>query len=347
MWPEEGSRPGFRRPSSPGFIPPATPASQSGVQALSSLPLQLDEPRSRAASNIDKVLSAEAIADTVSMTEAEDAALREARKKAGGNRLFGVIGGLLFLGGGGFLAWHFQPWRANTAVNPPSLTRPRTAKSERPNSGTQGTTVEPKEPENPPEEPEKMSPAEIQRMLEWARRTVEGGRIVAPPGDNLKELLDRIDHADPGNADAVTLRKQTANTLARKGSLAMRKGRVDEAVQTYQDLAALNSDDADAQKALERALRVRAARLLERRKPQAAMTDATAALEIDADDAAARLILADSYLALGKPELSAEEYQRVLEARPADKRAKRGLILAQAAKAPKPPPKGGKKKKLR
>jgi len=76
------------------------------------------------------------------------------------------------------------------------------------------------------------------------------------------------------------------------------------------------------------------------------MTDATAALEIDADDAAARLVLADSYLALGKHELAAEEYQRVLEARPADKRAKRGLIVAQAAKAPpKPPPKGIKKKK--
>jgi tetratricopeptide (TPR) repeat protein len=190
-----------------------------------------------------------------------------------------------------------------------------------------------------------MSPAEIGRMLEWARRTVEGGRIVAPPGDNLKELLDRIDHADPGNAEAKALRTLTATTLQRKGALAMRKGRVDEAVQTYQDLAALNSDDAAARTSLERALRVRAARMLERRKPQAAMTDATAALEIDPDDAAARLVLADSYLALGKSELALEEYQRVLEVQPANKRAKRGLLLAQAAKAPKPVAKGGKKKK--
>jgi serine/threonine-protein kinase len=350
-WIDEASRPGAR-PSNPGFMPSsgvirlaATPSGPlslpSAVQPLSSLPLELD-------ASPEKVMSAEAVADTLTMSEDQDTRLSEARRAGRNNSLLGVVGGLLFLVGGGFLAWHFQPWRPTSpSSGVGSLIRPRTIKlGDRPT----GATTAPPPPETvtkpeEPEEPERMSPAEIGRMLEWARRTVEGGRIVAPPGDNLKELLDRIDHADPGNADAAALRKQTASTLGRKGTLAMRKGRVDEAVQIYQDLAALAPGDKWTQTALERALRVRASRLLERRKPQAAMTDATAALEIEADDAAARLILADSYLALGKPELSAEEYQRVLEARPNDKRAKRGLLLAQAAKAPKPVAKAVKKKK--
>ena len=348
------SRPGSgqRRPTNPGLSASSSP-SPSGVQPLSSLELQLEQSGVRS----DPLRPAEA-----SQThEQQHAGERAARRAVGWNRLFGALGGLLFLVGGGFLAWRLQPWRTSSsaAITPPMRPRSASKSVDRPllsnvNQPSEKTPDKPDKKDTPPktepdeaaeEAAEKMSPAEIGRMLEWARRTVEGGRIVAPPGDNLKELLDRIDHADPGNADALALRKHTAETLSRKGALSMRKGRVDEAVQTYQDLAALNSDDADAQKALERSLRVRAARMLERKKSQAAMTDATAALEIDADDAAARLVLADSYLALGKHELAAEEYQRVLEARPADKRAKRGLAAAQAAKAPKPVPKVNKKKK--
>jgi tetratricopeptide (TPR) repeat protein len=236
-------------------------------------------------------------------------------------------------------------WRNWISTPAPSTRTHPTKKGERPMLTNVPQPVEKTEQPPPPiEVTHKMTPAEISKTLEWARRTIEGGRIVSPPGDNLKELLDQIEHDDPGNSDAAALRKQTSGTLARKGSLAMRKGRVDEAVQTFQDLAALNPSDADSQKALERSLRLRAVRLLGLRKPQAAMADATAALEIDADDAPARLVLADSYLTMGKHELAAEEYQRVLEARPADKRAKKGLLLAQAAKL-KPPPKPVKKKK--
>jgi tetratricopeptide (TPR) repeat protein len=321
------------------------------VQALSSLPLEI-EPPSRVRAHSGRVSTSEEVADTLAMDDKRDADLRSARRAGRYNGVLGVLGGLLFLGGAGLLAWHYQPWRSSTSTSmttPPPRPRTATKNGDRPILTNTPQPVEKAPPPKPepeePEEPEKMSPAEIGRMLEWARRTVQGGRIVAPPGDNLKELLDRVDHADPGNADAQALRKQTSDTLARKASLAMRKGRVDEAVQTYQDLAALNPDNADAQKALERSLRVRAARLLERKKAQAAMTDATAALEIDADDAAARLVLADSYLALGKTELATEEYQRVLEARPADKRAKRGILAAEAAKAAKTAPKNVKKKK--
>src|SRR5204862_416041 len=153
------------------------------------------------------------------------------------------------LGGGGLLAWHYQPW-THSPLSSGALTPAARSKGskDRPLLSNVSQPVEKTaEPVKEPDpEAEKMSPAEIGRMREGARRPVGGDR--------------------------------------------------------------------------------------------------TEALEIDAHAAAARLVLADSYLALGKSELATEEYQRVLEARPADKRAKRGLAAAAAAKAPKAT-KGGKKKK--
>jgi tetratricopeptide (TPR) repeat protein len=196
-----------------------------------------------------------------------------------------------------------------------------------------------KAPEPAPEPDEKMSGPEIQRMLEWARRTAEGGRITAPPGDNLKELLARVDKADPGNAEATALRARTANVLGRKSAIALKKQRLDEAVQSLGEMLELKPDDDWAKPRLERALRLRAEKLLEKHKPIAAVNDANAALEINPDDVPARLVLADAYLAQSKYDQAADEYQRVLEGRPADKRAKKGLLLAKAA------PKATKKKK--
>lgn len=200
----------------------------------------------------------------------------------------------------------------------------------------------PKPVKEPKGEDEKMSPEAIDSMLEWARRASEGGRIIAPPKDNVKELLDRIERADPGNAGAEALRKSVTATLTRKSQLAMKKGRIDEAVQDYEALAAFKPDDEKVKKLYARALRMRAERFVGARKLQAALTDVTASLELEPDDNAARLVLADTYLGLGKHELAAEEYQRILDGKPADKRAARGLQLALAAKN-----KGAHKKKGR
>ena len=130
-----------------------------------------------------------------------------------------------------------------------------------------------------------MSPAEIDRMLEWARRTAEGGRIIAPPGDNLKELLDRIDKADPGNAQAEALKQRTTHDAGRKGTLALKKRQLDEAERRFpgaggaqarrrlgQGAAGAHADACASQ------------RSLGKRKFQAALADATAALEMAPED---------------------------------------------------------------
>jgi len=194
----------------------------------------------------------------------------------------------------------------------------------------------------PAKEDDKMSPAEIDRMLEWARRTAAGGRIIAPPGDNLKELLDRIDKADPGNAQAEALKQKTTTMLGRKGTLALKKQKLDEAEEDFQALVVLKPDDDWSKGRLARALTLRAQRSLGKGKMQAALADATAALEYAPEDTNIQIALGDVHLAMGKRELAAEEYQRVLDVKPADVRAKLGLARATAPKQ-----KPGKKRKGR
>jgi tetratricopeptide (TPR) repeat protein len=196
-----------------------------------------------------------------------------------------------------------------------------------------------------PPAPDGPSKAELLPMLEWARRCAEAGRIISPPKDNLKELLDRIDKVDPGNPQAEALRVRTTAMLAKKGALALKKGRLDEAQEDFHALVVLKPDDEAAKTRLARTLTLRSQRSLGARRLSSALADAQAALELAPDDSITQLQLADVHMGLGKQELAAEEYQRVLDVKPTDKRAKAGLAKATAApsaaptKANKPPKK--------
>jgi tetratricopeptide (TPR) repeat protein len=192
---------------------------------------------------------------------------------------------------------------------------------------------------------EKVTDEKVADWLEWAKRAAEGGRIVAPPGDNLKELLDRIEKASPGNADATQLRAKTAAVLFRRGALALKNQKLVEAEDAFRAVVVLNPDDDRAKGRLARTLAVRADRSLEKRRYTASIADANQALEILPDDVMARTALAESFLALGKREQAAEEFGRVLELRPADKRAKAGRAAAMAPPPKKPAKPGPKKKK--
>ena len=345
-WLDESSKPRLfegamtgRRPSSPGLPTGATGA----------LPLDASEGGKVRVAN-RKVASRDAIAPTIPLDEKKNAEFKAARTAGKSSNFWWVVLGLGFTAGVGFLAWRYQPWKAPKGDQPISI-RPALPPPDpevTPTPPPDPTLKAPDPAVKPPTakvDEDKMSPAEVDRMLEWARRTAEGGRIIAPPGDNLKELLDRIEKADPGNAGAAALRTRTSALLARKGSLALKKGRVDEAVQDLESLAALKPDDDKIKQSLSRELRMRAERLLGKRKAQAALTDVTAALELVPDDSSSRMVLADVYLGLGKHELAAEEYQRILDGKPSDKRAMHGLAMANAANnVKKPPPKKKGKK---
>jgi hypothetical protein len=306
-----------RRPSMPS-IPVRT--GQTGAQ-----PLMTDGDRVRV--NTARV-SATDVADDMKRT----AERKQVGRPGRWSKRLGFIGGVAFLGIAGFAAYTQLQKKPNGDSVPPTV-----EKKTEPTPEIDPGKAKPKEKEET-----KMSPAEIERMLEWARRAVEGGRIVTPPEDNLKYLLDQIDRSDPGNAQAEALKQKTTQMLGRKGTLALKKGRLDEAEDDFAALAVLKPDDEWTKGRLARTLTMRSQRSMEKNKLQAALHDATKALEMAPDETSTQLTVADVHLAMGKNELAAEEYQRVLDVKPMDKHAKIGL---QRATAPKRPV--GKKKKGR
>jgi tetratricopeptide (TPR) repeat protein len=272
-------------------------------------------------------------------------ALDAEKPKRGVGGIVGLIAGLTFLGGGGYYAYtflesHKQPVAASKTIAKTAVNAAKTPPKETPVAAVPPSPIEEK-----PKVEEKPSEAEIAQLLEWAKRTAEGGRIIAPPGDNLKELLDRIEKASPGNPDAAQLRARTSAILGRRGVLALKKQRLEEAEDAFRALVVLKPDDDWSKGRLARTLAVRADRSLEHKRYTAAIADANQALELLPDDVMARTALAESFLALGKHEQAAEEFGRVLELRPADKRAKIGRAAALAPPPKKPAKPGPKKKK--
>ena len=268
-------------------------------------------------------------------------------RPTGGNRVLGILGGLVFLAAGGYFAWSYL------AVKPQPQPQP-TKSPVAQHSPTEGT-VEPPKPdpalkkaEEPTAGEDHASEQDVTSLLDWARRAADGGRIIAPAGDNLKDLLDRIEKKSPGNAVAADLRTKAGAALGRRAVLALKKNRFEEAEESLRALTAIKPDDEWAKGRLARTLALRGDRSLERKRYVAAATDATSALEILPDDVLARDVLGDADLAQGKREQAVAEYKHVLELRPADKRARRGLGTA-IAPAPKRAAKGGKtgKKKSR
>jgi tetratricopeptide (TPR) repeat protein len=343
-WGEESSKPRLfdpnalsgRRPSMPSI-----PVGRTGITGA--IPLQADEDKIRV--NSSRVASRDAIAETVAMDEKKNADFKAARQQGGGwKKPVVFLGGLAFLGAAAFGAYKLQLIGTGKTVKPGAETTPAATATQEPAEAKPTPPI--KTVKAPPsKEDEKMSPAEIDRMLEWARRTAEGGRIVQPRGDNLKELLDRIDKADPGNAQAEALKNRTTTALGRRGTMALKKQKLDEAEEVFQWLLALKPDDEWAKGRLARTLQLRSQRSLERNKLQAALADATAALEMAPEDTVTQNTLADVHFAQGKRELAAEEYQRVLDVKPMDKHAKLGLARSAAPKAKPAPQKAPPKKK--
>jgi eukaryotic-like serine/threonine-protein kinase len=68
-------------------------------------------------------------------------------------------------------------------------------------------------PDAAPAPPPKMSDQEVDRLLEWAKRAADGGRYVKPKGDNVVELLARVEKDHPGHAKAAALREQLCARL--------------------------------------------------------------------------------------------------------------------------------------
>ena len=173
--------------------------------------------------------------------------------------------------------------------------------------------------------------AEITRLLGEARATTSWKQVQA--------LLDQIGALDPENAEAKALRQTTSSQLQQRGAAAYKKSHWDESIRELEGAVTLTPDDDAAKKGLARSLATRSLVLGEKHKWNAALIDADRAVSLDGESVRAHLGRADAYSAQGKFAPAADEYRRVVELHPGDKRARRGLAIANAqakkAKTPK------------
>jgi serine/threonine protein kinase len=171
----------------------------------------------------------------------------------------------------------------------------------------------------------------VPMLFEWARRTVAGGRFVTPPGDNLLELLTRIEDVAPNHPDLPRLRAEAAANVLRRGREHLRRRQPLEAFELYRTLLAIEGGVANlgavraAQKPTGLARRFPRSELqlqllyvarTGRGAHGAGLAAAHAAIEVAPRSAAAHLALADALLAANRRDAAATEYRRVLELHP-------------------------------
>jgi tetratricopeptide (TPR) repeat protein len=189
-------------------------------------------------------------------------------------------------------------------------------------------------------DPATPSPDDEKKAREAAQKSAEVKRLLAEAQNagswrQMQPLLDQVASLAPDNADAKALRKSEADKLSLQGAAALKKNHVDEAVPDFEGALALTPDDDGAKKTLSRVLAFRALGLTEKRKWPAAIVDADRAVSLDPDNWRAHLARADIYGGQGKTSAAAEEYRKVLELKPDEKRARKALA-ATAAPTKKP-----------
>ncbi len=198
-----------------------------------------------------------------------------------------------------------------------------------------GKPVQPVQPVQPAPAPDarvvEVLEGRVPMLFEWARRTVAGGRFVTPPGDNLLELLTRIEDVAPNHPDLPRLRAEAAANVLRRGREHLRRRQPLEAFDLYRTLLAIEGGVANlgavraAQKPTGLARRFPRSELqlqllyvarTGRGAHGAGLAAAHAAIEVAPRSAAAHLALADALLAANRRDAAATEYRRVLELHP-------------------------------
>ena len=209
-------------------------------------------------------------------------------------------------------------WRSRRNPAPESSSQRSPGPEARPLALPSAKAVEPTQPLAP-------KAVDVGVLLDWAQRALGGGRLVGPPGDNLKELLARIERDDPGNAVAKGLRAQAMIGLRARVKEALYQRRIDDAIGALRALNEFDPADLDARDRLAGALSERCAKRATANQIGEAISDGKAAVELAPEDPRTCAALADALLAAGRRADAAEEYRRVIALAPEDLHARRQL----------------------
>ena len=184
--------------------------------------------------------------------------------------------------------------------------------------------------EHPPEAPRAENDTSM--LTEWARRAAAGGRYIAPPGDNLVELLKRIEATAPDNPELGQLRTQAAAAINAKAREQLRRRHTLAALDSYHALQALQPQAPfpRAELAVQLAATARAIH-----KGAQATELAQTAVELAPGLAVTHLALGDTLLAQGQRAAAAVEYRRTLALLPQGSESRQALRgLARTAHNP-------------
>jgi serine/threonine protein kinase/tetratricopeptide (TPR) repeat protein len=165
--------------------------------------------------------------------------------------------------------------------------------------------------------------AEVERLL--------GGRFTVAGLPTLEDRLARL-RADGGGAIADALAERAKAQLVKAADEELDRGAIEAGVAHYR--LALGLDPRGGGEAtLVNVLHARAQAELSAGKGSEAVRWAREAIELDASDAAAHALLADSLHAAREDEEAVTEYQKALAAKPDDRRFAHGLLRARRALA--------------
>jgi serine/threonine-protein kinase len=226
-------------------------------------------------------------------------ALRLGRRRwllYGGAALAGIAGVAIMVA----IFWpRSDPGTTVVAPRGPDLARPR---------ADAGAPVK-KQP--PPKA--KLTPEEVARLLEWAKRAAEGGRIISPKGDNALELIERVEGDYPEHPQALALRQQLCVKLKAAAAKATRKRQYATAEHRLQAWMALEPLAASPKRQLFAIYLAQARLALGKGKLKPAADYVKSALALQPQSPSAIELRGDLQVKRRKWPLAAKDYEAVLE----------------------------------
>jgi serine/threonine protein kinase len=142
----------------------------------------------------------------------------------------------------------------------------------------QAPDVAPKPDMEPPRP--KLTPKEVDRLVEWARSAIKGRRYLRPKGDNARELIERVAQDYPDHEQVQSLRNFMLKKLKWDTLRARRRKHYSSAEKWLKIWMELVPENLEPKTLLAKVFVNQGKRALKRRRYKAAVKHANAALEV-------------------------------------------------------------------
>jgi serine/threonine protein kinase len=180
----------------------------------------------------------------------------------------------------------------------------------------------------------KLTEEQVQEKLEWVRAAAKGGRYLKPKGDNVIELLDRIEEGYPEHPAAQQLRHDLCAGLKKSVAVALRKGRSAEAERFVQAWMALDPLSQETREPFFKVQLAQGRKALSSKRIKLAQQYAGEALKISPQSPVALELLGDIAVKRKRWGTAVEHYEAALKVEDGSAAQKKrlGLKLKKAQK---------------